>query len=263
MALVVLSILWKTLATAAVIVVAGRLARRLGPLLTSVLITLPFNAGPGFFFVALDQEPAFVAEGALMAFAVTGVILVYCTAWVHAARRFNFVATSLVALSAWLGGVLVLDALPAVLPVALVSVALGAALALMLRRRDIPKPEAPSVAAGWRFVIARGLAAGIVVASVATASPWLGPHWSGILLAFPTTLLASTWMLWGHYGRDFTAATLNAAQPSLVVYASFCLALHWLAGPLGAVTAVVTAFALSGFIAGVYAAVLMRISRAR
>src|SRR3546814_15230211 len=89
----------------------------------------------------------------------------------------------------------------------------------------------------WGFVTVRGLAAGIVVASVATASPWLGPVWSGLLLGFPTTLTASAWMLYGHYGRDFTAATLNAAQPSMVVYASFCLALYLFAGPLDAVAA--------------------------
>lgn len=263
MTLVLFSILWKTLATASVIVAAGRLARRLGPLLTSVLITMPFNAGPGFFFVALDQDPSFIAEGALMAFGVTGIILIYCTAWVHAARYFNFVVTSLLGLCAWFAGVLVLNSLPPSLLVACVSVALGGLAALVLRRRDIPKPVAPPSAAGWRFAIVRGLAAGIAVASVATASPWLGAHWSGILLAFPTTLLASTWMLWGHYGRDFTAATLNAAQPSLVVYASFCLALHWLAGPMGGVAAVVTAFILSGVVAALYAAVLMRITRGR
>src|SRR3546814_4649369 len=86
----------------------------------------------------------------------------------------------------------------------------------------------------WGFVTVRGLAAGIVVASVATASPWLGPVWSGLLLGFPTTLTASAWMLYGHYGRDFTAATLNAAQRSeehtselqslmRISYAVFCL----------------------------------------
>lgn len=261
MTLIVFSILWKTLATASVIIAAGRLARRLGPLLTSVLITMPFNAGPGFFFVALDQEAAFIAEGALMAFGVTGIILLYCTAWVHAARHFNFVVTSLLGICAWLALVLLLDLLPPSLLVAGCSVAIGAVGALVLRRRDIPKPVAPPSAAGWRFAIVRGLAAGIVVATVATASPWLGAHWSGILLAFPTTLLASTWMLWGHYGRDFTAATMNAAQPSLVVYASFCLALHLLAGPLNGVAAVLIAFALSGVVAGIYALVLMRLSR--
>ncbi|MDF1790581.1 MAG: hypothetical protein P1U88_01655 [Thalassobaculaceae bacterium] len=263
MTLILFSIFWKTLATASVIVAAGRSARRLGPLLTSVLITMPFNAGPGFFFIALEQEPPFLAQGALMAFAVTGVILIYCTVWVHASRRFNFAITSLIAIGAWLAGVIVLDALPATPLVAGACAAVGALAALVLRRRDIPKPQTPPSAAGWQFVIVRGLAAGIVVASVATASPWLGAHWSGILLAFPTTLLASTWMLWGHYGRDFTAATLNAAQPSLAVYASFCVALHWLAGPLGGVAAVVTAFALSGVMAAVYAAILMRISRGR
>jgi len=263
MTLVLFAILWKTLATAAVIVAAGRLARRLGPVLTSVLITLPFNAGPGFLFIALEQPPPFLTEGALIAFAVTGVILIYCTAWVHAARRLGFVATSLAAVAIWLAGVLLLNALPTTWPVAAGTVILGAIAALLLRRRDIPRPAAPPAAAGWRFVIARGLAAGIVVASVATASPWLGPHWSGILLAFPTTLLASTWMLWGHYGRDFTAATLNAAQPSLVVYASFCVALHWLAGPLASVAAVVTAFALSGVVAAIYSLFLMRVSRGR
>ena len=261
MTLILFSIVWKTLATASVIIAAGRLARVLGPLLTSVLITMPFNAGPGFFFVALEQPPAFIAEGALMAFGVTGIILIYCTAWVHAARTFNFVVTSLLGVAAWLVCVLILDLLPPSLLVSSVSVAVGALVALVLRRRDIPKPVAPPSAAGWRFAIIRGLAAGIVVASVATASPWLGAHWSGILLAFPTTLLASTWMLWGHYGRDFTAATMNAAQPSLVVYGCFCLALHLLAGPMSGVAAVLTAFALSGVVAGLYAAVLMRLSR--
>ncbi len=263
MTLVLFSILWKTLATAAVIVAAGRLARLLGPVLTSVLITLPFNAGPGFLFIALEQPPAFLSQGGLVAFGVTGVILLYCTTWVHAARRFGFVLTSLTAICVWLGGVLVIDALPATVGVAGAVVLAGAGLAYLLRRRDIPKPNAPPAAAGWSFVIARGLAAGVVVASVATASPWLGAHWSGILLAFPTTLLASTWMLWGHYGRDFTAATLNAAQPSLVAYASFCLALHLLAGPLGSVAAVVTAFVLSGVVAAVYANLAIRVSRSR
>jgi hypothetical protein len=262
MTVLVLSVLWKTLATAAVIVAAGRLARALGPVLTSVIITLPFNAGPGFFFIALDQPPAFLAEGALIAFAVTGVILVYCTVWVHAARRFGFVLTSAVGVAAWFACVLVLDAVPTTPWTAAAAVAMGAAVAVLLRRRDIPAYDAPPAAAGWRFVIIRALAGGFVVAAVATASPWLGARWSGILLAFPTTLLASSWMLWGHYGRDFTAATLNAAQPSLLVYASFCVALHGLAGPLPSVTAVLTAFGLCAVVAALYAAVLIRVARA-
>ncbi len=107
-------------------------------------------------------------------------------------------------------------------------------------------------------MLVRAVAAGLVVASVATASPWLGPVWSGFLLGFPTTLIASAWMLYGHYGREFTAATLNAAQPSMVVYTSFCLALHLLAGPLPALTAVIVAFVGAATFAATLALVLSR-----
>lgn len=256
--LLVVSIFWKALATAAVIVAAGRLAQRAGPVLTSVLITLPVNAGPGFFFIALEQDAGFVSSGALTAFAITGAVLLFCTAWVHAARFGGFMLSLGAAIAAWVAWAMVTEALPATLPWAFATAGAGAVLAWLLRRRDVTRPGGSGPAAGWGFVIVRGAAAGLVVASVATASPWLGPVWSGFLLGFPTMLTASAWMLYGHYGREFTAATLNAAQPSMVVYASFCLALHLLAGPLPAVTAVVVAFAGAGIFAASLALFLAR-----
>jgi hypothetical protein len=260
--LLLVAILWKALATAAVIVAAGRLAQRAGPVLTSVLITLPVNAGPGFFFIALDQDAAFVSRGALTAFAITGAVLLFCTAWVHAARFGGFLLSLAAAVCAWSAWALLTEALPPTVPWAMAGAGGGALLAWLLRRRDIGRPSGGKGAAGWGFVIVRGVAAGLVVAGVATASPWLGPVWSGFLLGFPTTLTASGWMLYGHYGREFTAATLNAAQPSMVVYASFCLALHLIAGPLPALTAVVVAFAGAGLFAATLALVLSRRRRA-
>ncbi|EDP64510.1 hypothetical protein BAL199_27171 [alpha proteobacterium BAL199] len=260
--LVIVSILWKALATAAVIVAAGRLAQRAGPVLTSVLITLPVNAGPGFFFIALEQETPFIHAGALTAFSVTGAVLLFCTAWVHAARFGGFLLSLAAGLAAWTAWALATEALPATLPFAFAAAGTGALLAWLLRRRGIGRPTSAAAPAGWSFVMVRGAVAGLVVASVATASPWLGPVWSGFLLAFPTTLIASAWMLYGHYGREFTAATLNAAQPSLVVYASFCLALHFLAGPLPALTAVIVAFLGAAVFAACLALVLSRRRRA-
>ena len=261
-ALLLVSILWKALATAAVIVAAGRLAQRAGPVLTSVLITLPVNAGPGFFFIALQQDAAFVSSGALTAFAITGAVLLFCTAWVHTARYGGFLLSLAAAVAAWTAWALFTRALPDTVPWAVAGAGCGALLAWLLRRRGLVRPGSAKAAAGWGFVTARGVVAGLAVASVATASPWLGPVWSGFLLGFPTTLTASAWMLYGHYGRDFTAATLNAAQPSMVVYASFCLALHLLAGPLPALTAVIVAFAGAGTFAALLALALSRRARA-
>lgn len=258
LALILLSILWKALATAAVIVAAGRLAQRAGPVLTSVLITLPVNAGPGFFFIALEQDAPFVHAGALTAFGITGAVLLFCTAWVHAARIGGFLVSLCAGVAAWAVWALATESLPPTVPFAVGAAGSGALLAWLLRRRDIGRPTGAAAPAGWTFVMVRGAVAGLAVAGVATASPWLGPVWSGFLLGFPTTLTASAWMLYGHYGRDFTAATLNAAQPSMVVYASFCLALHFLAGPLPALTAVIVAFAGAGIFAATLALVLSR-----
>lgn len=261
MTLVLLSLIWKTLATAGLVIVAGRVAQRVGPVLTSVLITLPMNAGPGFFFVSLDATDAFVREGALIAFATTGAVLVFCTGWVWAERWGGYLLSAAIGITGWTICSLIIDSLPMSIPVALGTVAFGVAFSWLLRRRDLKKPPPVAAPAGWRFLIVRGLAAGLAVAGVATASPWLGPVWSGFFLAFPTTLLASAWMLYGHYGRAFGAATLNAAQPSLVVYASFCLALHLLIGPLSAMWAVVAAFAGSAIMAAALAGLVSRVRR--
>ncbi|MCB1807061.1 MAG: hypothetical protein KDJ99_18495, partial [Candidatus Competibacteraceae bacterium] len=58
-----LSLSWKLVATAALIVLAARLARSFGPFMTSIMITIPLNAGPGFFFIALEQPAAFISQG--------------------------------------------------------------------------------------------------------------------------------------------------------------------------------------------------------
>ena len=55
------------------------------------------------------------------------------------------------------------------------------------------------------------------------------------------------------HGGEFATATLISGQRSLVTYASFCLLLHFLAGPLPAAAAVLTAFALVVCIAAVLA----------
>jgi uncharacterized membrane protein YeaQ/YmgE (transglycosylase-associated protein family) len=44
-------------------------------------------------------------------------------------------------------------------------------------------------------VLARGVIAGLVVASVARTAGILGPTIAGLVYAFPTTMLASLWVL--------------------------------------------------------------------
>ena len=66
----------KALATALVLFLVSRVAERLGPFMASVLMAMPMNAGPGYFFVSLEVSPQFLSKGALMSFAATGGVLV-------------------------------------------------------------------------------------------------------------------------------------------------------------------------------------------
>ena len=61
----------KALDTALVLFLVSQVAERLGPFMVSVLMAMPMNAGPGYFFVSLEVSPQFLSKGALMSFAAT------------------------------------------------------------------------------------------------------------------------------------------------------------------------------------------------
>lgn len=253
-----LSLSWKLLATTVLIVLTARVARSFGPFMTSIMITIPLNAGPGFFFIALEQPAAFISQGALFAFAAAGPVLVFMAVYAQAARFGGFGFCLLLASLAWWLPGLLLSQIELTLPRAFAMIAAGALFARLSRRRmdlfQLPKISPPD----WPALILRGLAGGIAVAGVASFNAWLGPDMSGLLLGFPTIVTASVWVLHRRYGGEFAAATLTSGQRSLVTYASFCLLLHLLAGPLPAVSAVLTAFALAVCLAALLAWLVWR-----
>ena len=81
----------KALATALVLFLVSRVAERLGPFMASVLMAMPMNAGPGYFFVSLEVSPQFLSKGALMSFAATGGVLVFTGFYIQATRSLSLI----------------------------------------------------------------------------------------------------------------------------------------------------------------------------
>jgi uncharacterized membrane protein (GlpM family) len=244
---------WRASATALAVVLVAKLGERGGALIASVVMTFPMNAGPGFFFVALEQPAGFVRQGALVSFAGTGAVLAFVALFVSVTRTRSFAAGLVAAVLAWLGLALATIALPLSLLTAAGSIGVGAGLVGLLGAGRVTALPTTAVRTGWPLVLARGLIAGLVVASVAEAAGLLGPTLAGLAYAFPTTILASLWMLERHYGRAFTLATMARVPAGIATYAGFCLTLHLAAGPL----APLAAWALA-----VLAAVLIAVLRA-
>ncbi len=228
---------WRACATALAIVLVAKLGERGGALIASVVMTFPMNAGPGFLFVALEQSAGFVSRGALTSFAGTGAVLAFAAAFVRVARGRSFAAGLAAAVLAWLALVLATIALPRSLFTAAGAIAVGAGLVALLGTARIRALPTTDIRAGWHLVLARGLIAGIVVASVAEAAGLLGPMIAGLAYAFPTTMLASLWILERDYGRAFALATMARVPAGIATYAGFCLVLHLAAGPLPALAA--------------------------
>ena len=61
----IVSTVWKIIATAGFVIIVGRLAWSAGPLLTSIIVALPVNIGPGLFLISLTEDSAFIVESAL------------------------------------------------------------------------------------------------------------------------------------------------------------------------------------------------------
>ncbi|MDA0340796.1 MAG: hypothetical protein O3B74_04265 [Proteobacteria bacterium] len=254
-----LSLSWKIFATAGIVIATGRLARSAGPVLTSVLVALPVNAAPGMFFVALALDADFVTEGVLYSMAGAGPVLVYLTVFVQAARLRNFYLALPIGLAGWIFAAWLIAGLQLDVTSALVCVAAGVVFAMLFNRRLPGDLKIVPVTAGWRYLLIRGGVAGVLIVTIATVAGDIGPVAAGLLLSFPTTLSTTGWMLNGHFGLDFVAATYSSARKALSLYVLFCLILLGFITVLPGPLAVVAAFAVVATIGAVFAVLFVRI----
>ena len=258
-----LSVLWKGAATAAVMVAAGRLALRLGPLLTGVLISIPLNAGPGFFILSFNVDGAFLAKAGLFGFAVAGPVLLFSAVTARLLVIGRLLPALLGGGAVWAGVVWLLTLVEMSLWWAGLSILVCGLISWRVGRLPAGTPAMKDVGvpAGWRFLLLRSTLAGGVIAGAATVGPYLAPFWSGLLFGFPTNLCANLWMLNGHYGGVFAARALLASRVNQSAYATLCVTL-WIVGPsLSAPLAVVVAFIAGMAVAAVVALAFQRHTR--
>ncbi len=250
----ILSFGGKAVATGLVLLVASLVAERAGVLIAALVITLPLNAGPGFFFVALEAEPGFLAKGALVSFTATAAVHTFMTAYAHASSRLTRFWMNLgVATAAWVVVALPLTNAQPSLLWSVVIVAAGFALAHILRYRGYDQKDGGDRAkrqGGFGFLVFRAVIGGSVVALAATFSKVLGPSLTGLAFAFPIMTSANAWMFYHSYGAKFSAATISNARKGLISYVSFCFALAILPGYVDNLTAWALALVVSIIVTG-------------
>ena len=237
-----LSAVWKIFATAGFVILIGRLAWSAGPLLTSILIALPVNIGPGLLLVSLTQDSRFVLESALYGLAGGAGVAAFIVGFVRTQFFKNFYLSLLIGALGW--GIVTWCILKSELTIEKASslVVLSAVSSYILLPKVKQNLGRVATPASWNFLIKRGGVAGCMITCIALAAPFTGPAVAGILLSFPTTLCITGWMLQSHYGLQFVTETYSAASRALILYFTFCFGVIFLAPVISGPAAIILSF---------------------
>lgn len=235
----------KVIAAAAIVVTASRATERAGPLLGSMIATLPVSAGPVYVFLALDHGAPFVSESARMSVAATAATAAFVGAHALAARHFATAASLALATLAWLAVAIALQLRAWSFAEACLLFA-GVFLAAIraLRRYAIPV-EAPPVPKARFDLALRALLVAAVVVATTFASHAFGPEVAGVLATYPVVFTCLVLILQPRCGGRFTASVLVNGLKGLLGFGLALAVLHLAAARASAAVALLAALAVA------------------
>jgi len=239
-----LPLLVKMAVTAAFLIVATKIAEKVGALIAGMIATLPIAAGPGYLFLALEHDAAFIADSALASFTVNTATAIMALVYATMAQRRGLVASLGVAVCVWLALAAVVRMLPWTTLTAIAANVIVFAACIALADRFV-HVRMPPVRRYWYDVPFRALLVGLLVATVVELSDRLGPTVTGILAVYPIVLTSLMLILHPRIGGPATAAVIAHTISGLVGFTLCCLTAYLLVVPLGTPFGLSTALLVS------------------
>ncbi len=229
-------LLVKIVATVGTVLGLSAIAERGGPMLAGILAGLPLGIAIIFFFVGLQEGPAFVAGAA--PYALGGLAATLCSNL--AFWRLSSLATryqAAAAITGSLGGFLLSAVVISQLDLEVWSgtvLVLACAAVSVVALRWVRVTGIPArVRATWTVLAARAAFAVFVVLAVTEAADLIGPRWSGLLAGFPITLFPVLVIVHVQYSAQDAYSIVKGfpyGMPSLVI---FVVCAHTLFVPFG------------------------------
>ena len=201
--------------TAAFVVTASVITERSGPVIGALVATLPISAGPSYVFLALDHDAAFIAEGALASLPVNAATIFLGLTYVVLAQRQSDIVSCLTAVAVWIALASVIRSVQWTLTGGLIANAVAFAICVPLLRR-FRHVKMPLITRRWYDIPLRALLVATLVATVVTASGWVGPKISGIIALFPVVFTSMMLILHPRIGGPPTAAVLANSAGGLM-----------------------------------------------
>ena len=239
----ILMIALRMAVTAAFVVTASVITERSGPVIGALIATLPISAGPSYVFLALDHDPAFIAQGALASLPINAATLFLGLTYVVLAQRQNTAVSAGGAMAVWIALATIERLVPWSLTGGLIANAVAFAICLPLLKR-YQHAKMPLITRRWYDVPLRAGLVATLVATVVSLSGWVGPEVSGTIALVPLVLTSMMLILHPRIGGPATAALIANGGWGLMGFGLSFAVLHIAALQFGSTIALSLALAI-------------------
>ncbi|HZO46369.1 MAG TPA: hypothetical protein VFB68_10780 [Xanthobacteraceae bacterium] len=227
-----LELIVKMTATAAVVVAASVVAERSGPFIGAMVAALPTAAGAAYVILAIEHPPSFIAASAIGSIAANAAVVIFAFTYAVLAQRRSLIASLGGALVVWLACAALLRTVDWTVPSVLVLsvVVFGVVIPANARYRIDSNVKVKS---GATDIAWRALAVSVCVVVVTAASHSIGSFASGIFALFPVVISSVLVIIQLRLGGPAAASVAAHVGEPLIGLSLGFLAVHYLAEPAG------------------------------
>lgn len=233
-----LLLILKICLSAGMVITITLVAEKISTRFAGVLLGFPLGAGLTFFFTGIEQGPRFASQSAPWAIQGLSATLVFCLFYNHSGKLLQrngllfLITSSFCGLCGFFGTAFILQYLVDDLPWLRILIVTIIFLSVAIFFRTTPSPAIRKKAPTTTLVLVfRAIFAALVIVIITAIAKTVGPKWSGIFAAFPTTVLPTVLVLHYHYGiktigslfREIPLGMLAIVVFSFSVYVTFPL----------------------------------------
>ncbi|MEW6267608.1 MAG: hypothetical protein AB1641_31435 [Thermodesulfobacteriota bacterium] len=238
----------------AVIMVLGLslIAERASPRMAGIASGFPLGSAVTLFFIGLEVGPDFAGQSAV--YTILGLTATQCFAggyylasiWTSARTKpWSVTMSAGAGLAMYAAASWAAWPLQAGWPLA-TAVTLAAVLlfdSFFKRIQNVKIVDRKKF--GPAQLLARALFAAAIIVVITAAARIIGPKWSGLLSAFPTTMLPLMAIIHYSYAPEHVHAIIKNVPRGLVSLMIYCLAVYFGYAPLGVYWGTLAAYALA------------------
>lgn len=221
----------KAIVSVGIVVGLSVAAERAGPRLAGLLIGLPLGAGMVVVFTGYEQGADFAAAAAvhMVPGFLTTFVFIYAYGAIAARQnRGGLRSVVIPTLGAHVGygtAAWVLSQFQIPLMVSIPMLCIGVVIVHRMMASLPDNPITARVTFGWKVLAFRAGMATTVIIIITSIAGLVGPQWTGLLTAYPITLLPLVLVLHITYSGAEVAAVLKHVPFAMGSVTSFCLAI--------------------------------------